>query len=190
MARTAKGSGRDNRRKILETAMDMIGRKGVDKITLSGISEASGISKGTLYYYYSTKNDLIFDIADLHMEKITQALFNMIDDNGSLTWERLLTAFFTTLLSSDARSRLHIYLVNEAISGNESLKKRFQSTYRQWFDMVDEAFAKMQEHERYTEAHSKLLVAAVDGFILQTLLDTDKTRIKDIVALMLRLIGR
>ena len=67
MARTAKGSGRDNRRKILETAMDMIGRKGVDKITLSGISEASGISKGTLYYYYSTKNDLIFDIADLHM---------------------------------------------------------------------------------------------------------------------------
>ncbi len=188
MARTAKGSGRDNRRKILEAAMDMIGQKGVDKITLAGISKASGISKGTLYYYYATKNDLIFDIADLHMEKITQALFTMIDENSRLTWERLLTAFFTTLLSSDARSRLHIYLVKEAISGNDSLKKRFQATYRQWFAMVNEASAKMPGNIRYSDAHAKLLVAAVDGFILQTLLDTDKIKISDIVSLMLRLI--
>jgi AcrR family transcriptional regulator len=51
MAKTTKGTREDNRRKIIETAMAMISEKGVDKTSLAQISKASGVSKGTLYYY-------------------------------------------------------------------------------------------------------------------------------------------
>ncbi len=188
MARTAKGTGEDNRLKILETAMDMIGENGVEKTSLAGISKAAGLSKGTVYYYYASKNDLIFDIADLHMERITTTLFDMIDDTQGVTWEGLLTAFFTTLLTSEARSRLHLYLVREAVSGNRDLKQRFQTTYAQWFEMVDQAYDKMPAPKTDVPSKAKFLVAVVDGFILQTLLEADKTHIKDIVRLMLRVI--
>ena len=40
MARTAKGTGEDNRQKILETAVDIIGEKGVDRTSLSSIAKA------------------------------------------------------------------------------------------------------------------------------------------------------
>ncbi len=188
MAKTTKGSGKDNRQKILETAMTMIGEKGVDKTSLAQISKGSGLSKGTLYYYYASKNELIFDIADLHMERITTALFSMMDENKTLSWEGLLTAFFDTLLSSHARSRLHLYLIREAISGNESLRKRFQQTYSQWFGLVDEAYGKMPGLQTKIPAKSKFLVAVVDGFILQGLLETDPTSVKEIVDLMLKTI--
>ena len=189
MAKTAKGSNTDNRQKILETAMAMISEKGVDKTSLAGISRTSGLSKGTLYYYYATKNDLIFDIADLHMERITGTLFSLIKENSALSWEDLLTAFFETLLTSEARSRLHLYLVREAISGNDALKNRFQKTYADWFAMVDEVYAKMPGPQIDVQAKSKLLVAVVDGFILQVLLETDKISVQQIVRLMLKVIN-
>ncbi|MCG8633523.1 MAG: TetR/AcrR family transcriptional regulator [Desulfobacterales bacterium] len=189
MARTAKGTGEDNRRKILDAARAMIGEKGVEKTSLAGISKASGLSKGTLYYYYASKNELIFDIADQHMEEITTALFDMIDENQGLTWEGLLTAFFTTILSSEARSRLHLYLVREAVSGNEDLKARFRATYAKWFAMADEAYDKMPGSKEDVGAQSRFLVAVVDGFILQTLLEADPPDIKDIVRLMLKIVA-
>ncbi len=188
MAKTFKGTNRDNRQRILDAAMALIGEKGVEKTSLAQISARSGISKGTLYYYYATKNDLIFDIADLHMERITFRLTEMIDLNKALTWEDLLTEFFTTLLTLEERSRLHIYLVREAISGNQELKKRFQATYAEWFDMVADSYTRMSGGTPDTAAKAKLLVAVVDGFILQVLLETGQTDIQDIVRLMLKAI--
>jgi AcrR family transcriptional regulator len=188
MAKTDKNTGRDNRQKIIEAAMAMISQKGVDKTSLAMIAKASGISKGTLYYYYASKNELIFDIADLHMEKITTAMFSMIDGRKVLSWENLLTAFFDILLKSEARSRLHLYLIREAVSGNNCLKARFRHTYSQWFCLVDKAYGKMPGLQTGLPAKSKFLVALVDGFILQSLLETEPIDVKDIVSLILKTI--
>ncbi len=188
MAKTLKGSGEDNRQKIIETARTMIGDKGVDKTSLAQISQVSGLSKGTLYYYYASKNELIFDIADQHMDQITTDLFAMIDRTAALSWERLLTVFFETLLASEARSRLHLYLVREAISGNDAIKARFQKTYAQWFALVNKAQARMPGPRTQVPVKSKFLVALVDGFILQGLLEADTPPVKEIVRLMVKVI--
>ncbi len=188
MAKTARGSGLNNRRKIIDAAIAIIGEKGVDKTSLAQISMVSGLSKGTLYYYYASKNELIFDIADLHMEKITTDLFSMIEKNRGLSWEALLTAFFNILLSSHTRSRLHLYLVREAISGNNVLKIRFQKTYLSWFEMVARATSEMPGPPVDLQAKSKFLVAVVDGFILQSLLEVDEVSINEIVRLMVKVI--
>ena len=188
MARTAMGTGEDNRLKILDAAAAIIAEKGVDRASLSQIARTSGLSKGTLYYYYASKNDLIFDIADRHMADLTAALFDMVEANGATTMEALLTTFFTTLLASEARSRLHLYLVREAISGHGGLKERFQTTYAQWFSMVDDVYVKMGKPRENLQAKAGFLVAVADGFILQTLLETDRPCIEDIVRLTLRVI--
>lgn len=189
MAKTAKGTGKDNRQKIIDTTIDIIGERGIDKTSLAQISKVSGLSKGTIYYYYASKNDLIFDIADLHMDRISTTLLSMLENENQISWEKLLTAFFETLLNSETRSRLHLYLVREAVSGNGSLKKRFQKTYAQWFTMVDQAQSKMRGEEFNVQAKSKFLVALVDGFILQVLLETDRPKINDIVNLALKVLN-
>lgn len=188
MAKTAKGTGKDNRKLIIDTAISIIGQKGVEQTSLAKIAKECGLSKGTIYYYFASKNDLIFDIADLHMEKISTPLFSMIENESSPSWEQMLTVFFKTLLTSETRSRLHLYLIQEAVSGNTLLKKRFQKTYAQWFSMVESAYSKMPGSKIDVNAKSKFIVALVDGLILQALLETDKTNIKKIVRLMLNVL--
>jgi len=190
MAKTSMGTGEDNRLKILDAAAAIIADKGVDRASLSEIAKASGLSKGTLYYYYASKNDLIFDIADRHMADLTTALFDMIEENRATTMQILLTAFFSTLLASEARGRLHLYLVREAISGgHKGLKERFRVTYARWFTMVDDAYEKMGKSKENIEAKAGFLVAVADGFILQTLLEADRPCVEQIVSLTLRAIG-
>ncbi|MBU0465118.1 MAG: TetR/AcrR family transcriptional regulator [Proteobacteria bacterium] len=189
MAKTKSGCGMDNRKIIIETAMKLISSQGIDKTSLARIAEKAGISKGTLYYYYSTKNDLLFDIADVHIERITGDIFSMIEESRSdVSLEELLTLLFNSLLSSETSSRLHLYLIREAIAGNSALKKRFQKTYFLWFAMVNEAFEKMFRTDPEIEIKAKFLVAVIDGFIIQALLSAEKANVTDIVAQMLKVI--
>ena len=189
MAKTRSGCGVDIRKIIIEAAKELISSQGVDKTTLAEIAKKADISKGTLYYYYSTKNDLIFDITDVHMDRLTGDIFSMIEESGNgVSWQELLTLLFDSLLSSETRSRLHLYLIKEALAGNEALKKRFQDTYSLWFAMVDNAYEKMSKTDPEIKIKAKFLVAVIDGFIIQALMSLEKTNISDIVAQMLKII--
>ncbi|MCP4020454.1 MAG: TetR/AcrR family transcriptional regulator [Desulfobacteraceae bacterium] len=189
MAKTAKGSGEDNRQKIIDAAIELITEKSVEKTSLAEIAKKTGLSKGTLYYYYATKNDLIFDITETHMAQITGEIFSMIEENGtSVSMDILLTRLFETLLSSETRGRLHLFLVREAISGNSSLKQRFQNTYSQWFSMVDESYDRMGLADPDARLKAKILVALLDGFLIQTLLDVEPADISKIVSHLVRII--
>ena len=52
------------KKKILDATYDLIIENGIMETTLKDIALKVGISKGTLYYYYSAKEDLIFDVAE------------------------------------------------------------------------------------------------------------------------------
>lgn len=50
------------RNRILKTAIDMMSKKGFDNITIQGISKSAGVSVGSFYYYFNSKEDILFDI--------------------------------------------------------------------------------------------------------------------------------
>lgn len=50
------------RNKILKTAVDMMQKKGFDNITIKGISKNAGVSVGSFYYYFNSKEDILLDI--------------------------------------------------------------------------------------------------------------------------------
>ena len=63
---------------ILNVATNLITVNGIRNTSLSDIAKTAGISKGTLYYHYSSKDDLIFDIADNHLKIITDAVLDCV----------------------------------------------------------------------------------------------------------------
>ncbi|MCG8564189.1 MAG: TetR/AcrR family transcriptional regulator, partial [Desulfobacterales bacterium] len=146
MAKTTRGTKADNRKKILAAARTLIAKNGVEKTSLAMISRHSEISKGTLYYYYASKAELVFDITDRHMDKITRDILKTDAPAPQSTepgldiprFKALLEAYFKIILASRTRSRLHLYLIREAMAGNQELRKRFQATYAQWFTLIDQ----------------------------------------------------
>lgn len=179
----------DNKDRILNSAMALIGEKGVEGTSLADIAKDVGISKGTLYYYYSTKNDLVFDIASFHVSKITENMFDLIEKNmGDVTYEEMLNILFTSLLKLETRTRLHHYLIGEILRGNDALKKRFLVTYRQWFSMMEEGFSMITNNKQELAIEARSLVAVIDGFIIQSILGIGDIQVDSIVKVVSRMI--
>lgn len=55
----SEGTNRATRGKILAGAVIAVSRQGVKKLAMGDICEAAGVSRGTLYRYFSTKDDVL-----------------------------------------------------------------------------------------------------------------------------------
>ncbi|MEW6275291.1 MAG: TetR/AcrR family transcriptional regulator, partial [Bacillota bacterium] len=74
----------NNRAKILQAAARLITQKGIPNTSISDIARETGLSKGTLYYYYKSKDDLIYDLVDQHFQKIIEALIENFQAGNTL----------------------------------------------------------------------------------------------------------
>lgn len=49
-------------------------RHGFDRASMTGAARECGVSKALIYHYYSSKDDLLFDILDTHLTDLTTAV--------------------------------------------------------------------------------------------------------------------
>ncbi|MCP3927177.1 MAG: TetR/AcrR family transcriptional regulator [Desulfobacterales bacterium] len=175
---------------IIDATIELISERGVAGTSLAHISQKVGISKGTLYYYYSSKNDLIFEITQAHMDGLTDSLFAIIRENkGKVSWQEMLKKLFNTVIKSETRTRLHIYLIQEIISGNSKLKAHFSETYKKWFELLKEAYNLITDKNDDMEIQARIFVAAIDGFIIQHIIGADEIPIDEVVENLSVIIG-
>jgi len=62
------------RRKILNAAREMFAEKGLDTTTIDDITERADLGKGTFYYHFSDKNDVISAVIDEMMNELVLAI--------------------------------------------------------------------------------------------------------------------
>jgi AcrR family transcriptional regulator len=159
------------RQQIIEAAARLMVQKGIDQTSLSDIAHEAGMSKGSLYYYYATKDDLIFDITDAHINQISENLFSIIEARkGSADWKDVLKILFERIMAAETRGRLHLYLIQQALNGNEFMMERFRKKYGEWNVMIRDGFEKIKPGDGDYANLSLLIVAALDGFLIQSLL--------------------
>jgi AcrR family transcriptional regulator len=170
------------RHQIIEAAARLMVQKGIEKTSLSDIANEAGISKGSLYYYYASKDDLIFDITDTHINQISENLFSIIDARrGNADWKDVLKILFERIMAAETRGRLHLYLIQQALNGNELLMERFRKKYREWNEMIRDGFEKIKLGDDDYKNLSMLIIAALDGFLIQSLLGLETINANEFV---------
>lgn len=170
-----------NRQRILDAAARLIRERGIDNTTLADIAEAAGISKGTLYYYYSTKGDLIFDIAERHMNNMTGRIFRWLESSG--TDQPARTVFrmvIDTVTHSRSRGQMHLYLVQEALTENRDLRRRFVEEYKRWRSIIEQGLARVYGEQADYAVTARALLATLDGLILQRLIGVEPLSVDEI----------
>jgi AcrR family transcriptional regulator len=171
------------KQKIIEAGTRLIVQKGIEKTSLADIADEAGMSKGSLYYYYASKNELIFDITETHINQISENLFTIIEESkGNASWEELLKILFERILAADTRGRLHLYLVQQALNDNDDLKQRFRKKYKEWKLMIKDGFAMLEPGITNHNVLSSLIIAALDGFLIQSLLELETISGNDFVS--------
>ena len=177
-----EGQPTSARQSILDAASKLIAQKGVKNTSLADISKEVGISKGTLYYYYSNKNDIIYDIADIHLKQITEELLSWIDNiEQNIAPEEILKVVFERISTAETRGKLHLYLISDAVTSNEPLKQRFREKYKEWRITLEDGLRKVLTNRTADySVLSYIILAALDGFTIQWRLGVERIPIDGI----------
>ncbi len=172
---------------ILSVATDLITKQGIKNTSLADIAKASNISKGTLYYHYSSKNDLICAIADMHLEAITKAVLDCVHGIGSDDSSvNMINLIMEKISSIEGRGRIHMYLLCEAITENDTLREAIKVKYFEWRNTLKQEISKSVKNDKDAESLSFLLVSIVDGLVVQGLLKSETVPYENIANFLLK----
>ena len=172
-----------NRERIIQVAADLIRNNGIDNTTLADIAVAASISKGTLYYYYATKGELIFDVAERHMTNMTNRIFRWLESSGTdVPPRKVFRMVLDTVMHSKSRGVIHIYLLQEALTENPNLRKRFVEEYGRWRELIETGLGRIYRDSADHSAMANVLLSTIDGLVMQRLIGVERLPMDAIAA--------
>ena len=104
----------EKRREIALSCTDLIHEIGMKNITVAQVAKIAGIGKGTIYEYFENKEDIIFEIINIHIEEYHHAFLETIKDITN-TREKVLR-FFDFVTDNSEENMKHFNGYKEYLS--------------------------------------------------------------------------
>ena len=174
------------RQHILDIARRLMIEKGIKETSLKDIAKAAKISTGTLYYHYSAKEDIIYDIAKNNMRQITDELLDLIENSkGENVPEDILQYVLDQVLNAETRGKLHFYLINHAATSEGLIADKFKEQYAQWRLTFEFGLNKI-----FPQGNNAVLaymfLAMLDGLVIQKLFGAENIPTEEILSILLK----
>jgi TetR/AcrR family transcriptional regulator len=74
----------ENRARIVETALELFAARGYDSVGVQEICTRAGITKPTLYHYFSSKRGVIDAVLERFVTELEERLEAVLDYRGDL----------------------------------------------------------------------------------------------------------
>ncbi len=102
----------ERRRLILDAAMWVFREKGIGQATMGQIATAAELSKGTLYLYFESREDLLISLSNDMLDQMIERCVRIAADpeipSGAERFAAMLTAYGTVINENEDRFRLMI----------------------------------------------------------------------------------
>ncbi len=185
MGKDLKTQFENNRQLILQTSSRLFTQKGVMNTSFSDISRECKLSKGTIYYYYPSKDHLIYEVTEYHFKQLTDSLFVWIGDiEADLPPEEAFRSLFAAIFDTPDQCKLHVCLLNEAVMGNEGLKKRFSEKYYEWKTMIEVGLLKVSGQTPQLKRLTNAVMLILDGVVFMRAAGNMPAAIEDACGLL------
>jgi AcrR family transcriptional regulator len=129
----------ERKNQILDAAMETFSDLGFHKARMSDIAESSGLSKGSLYWYFESKNDIINNLLARVFEPEIKDLQNLLTDARPVA-ERLMT--YAERAAEDMVKLLKwtplVYDFIALAFRQEFIKKSIRKYYQQNIDIIEQ----------------------------------------------------
>lgn len=155
------------REKILEAAAALLSEKAFPEISLSDIARQSRISKGTLYYYYNNKDDILFDVASAYLDRLAHDLDVWVNDRSKDTSLHRLCNYTLQRGAFDESGAVRLYLIGAAVSGHAELRARLIERYNGFKETLRTCVAARAAHSD-SEFTAWMLLTVMDGILVQS----------------------
>jgi AcrR family transcriptional regulator len=108
---------------IIETAMKLFAHKGYHSTSIQEIAEKSGISKGSVYTYFSSKEELMLSIFKYYYELVSEKILS-IEQDKTLTAKEALAKQIMLQFTEFAAHRefIHMHMGEKSVLMREDLR--------------------------------------------------------------------
>lgn len=161
----------DVQKMILDAAEDLLAQKSLKEVTLAQIADHANVAKGTVYYYYKNKEDILFAIFDRYLADQWKQLNDWTSNTAKDT--RLPRLIKYVLARDIDKTGIRLHFIFEAADGNEVLRQKLLERYLKF---EKEIAAKIQERQDNVDSDylSWLALMVSDGLIIQKTLGNDQ----------------
>jgi TetR/AcrR family fatty acid metabolism transcriptional regulator len=167
---------------ILQAATEVFAEQGFVAVTVAEIAERAGIGKGTVYEYFTSKDELLFAVFEWMNEGISHRIRDLLVETGT-THDRLrrmleLGAEITREQVEMQAVVLDFWAASRGTKSEERYNRACLETFRSYRRLVADVIREGQNtgelrSEIDPEAVATMVVAAMDGLGVQIFFDRE-----------------
>ena len=162
---------KDNVKELIINATEqLLETQKLSEITFAQIAASAGISKGTLYYHYKNKNDILFDITDKYLQQQWDDLIAWTENPEKDTSLHRLVQYVLERDVANVGMRLHFFY--DAMLGNEEVRTKLMQRYNDFANLISK---KIRERDEKLPAEyiTWLILLVSDGLFIHKTLNND-----------------
>jgi TetR/AcrR family transcriptional regulator, cholesterol catabolism regulator len=151
------------RAQIMQVANDLFAVGAYEDTSMEAIAEKVGIRKASLYYYFTSKDDLLAQMHSEHVESIVTAHHDLVSA-GELDPATLLLTMMTDLVALVANHPRHLRLFFERVRElPEDGRERISEQSNQYRRMLAEVLDRGVADGTFTISDTNLTALAILG---------------------------
>ena len=161
----------ERKEQILDAATEVFAQKGFDHARMDDIVEETGLSKGALYWYFKSKDDIIFGIMDRLFRLEFKELEELRETDTSAT--EALSAFAEVAIK-DINRMLHFMPITYEFLAlafrNKLVQKAIKQYMNSYVSILDPMIQKGVDSGEFKQVNPREVSAAVGAIIEGTML--------------------
>lgn len=152
------------RQQLLAIADNYIARYGYQDFSVDAITKEAGIAKGTFYNYFSSKEELIGEVARFKFRPLNQTILQKAATDGALVAIKAYLLEFCQIIERDGQAHLQSWI---------AFSLQHPQLENKWLldvQVLQEALEELDKQELLQTKHPQLLsqslMAPIYGFML------------------------
>ena len=162
------------KRKIFETSMSLFAKKGYDATSIEEITSVVGVAKGTLYYHFSSKEEIFNFLVEEGMNLLKKSIRIKISPEN--TSQGKLKAIILIQIKIIIKYEDFITIVLSQMLGNDSKSLTIQKYLFEYLKIIENIVEEgINNNEISNAIDSSILAYSVFSFTCSSLLNKIKT---------------
>ena len=156
-------SKQDKRKyQILDAALQVIVSKGYEGSSISDIVEKSNLSKGAIYWYYSSKKEVYLALVNHWVHHYSPTLNHIIVDNKPASVQlKELFNYFITQYESDQKVFKAVAVFWSLASRDNDFKEKFDKVYSEFLALIERIIIKGVESNEFKNIDTKIAALSI-----------------------------
>jgi len=152
--------------KIFEAALELFGTHGYHATSINDIVKKAGVSKGLVYHYFKSKEELLEQLVNSLVSEGHQSIQNIMDSDPKVFLKNMFEVLFDEIQLNFNKWRL-IMNVTFQIDQMDFVRKISNEKYKGYIELFTGFFNQMNIKDPQAEA--RIVAAILDGLALQYL---------------------